>query len=202
MHWCSRHLFSAWHTQRKKKWVTSTYTRLCDGAAIYSRWKLLRTGNLRILNIVLIDDKQKKIFEPWWHFSWNVQHRASWFDTQTDYAAPHLPRSSISYLCLLRLFVLPKKPSKSTSAHDSDATASSCRHRLIIHVGAGPRQLIIGSLSLAIYQRFLFLLISWWEFWIESYHFKDSVVVVWAKVSRRLEVGNINSASSTPGFSF
>jgi len=35
----------------------------------------------------------------------NVQHRASWFDTQTDYAAPHLPRGSISCVFLLPPFL-------------------------------------------------------------------------------------------------
>jgi len=42
--------------------------------------------------------------------------------------------------------ILPKKPSKFTPAHDTVAAALLHKHHLIIHVGAGPIQLIHGSL--------------------------------------------------------
>jgi len=67
----------------------------------------------------------------------------------------------------LENWVLPKRPSKSTTAHDVDVAASLRRHHLIIHVGAGPIQLAYGLPSLfatiAINHRFPFVCIFWPE---------------------------------------
>jgi len=63
----------------------------------------------------------------------------------------HLIRRSTFCVCLLCPFVLPKKPSKSTPAHDAAAVAFLHRHHPIIHVNAGPIQLVYGSpLQLAV----------------------------------------------------
>jgi len=65
-----------------------------------------------------------------------------------DGAAISLPRKSLQTLNYLERWVLPKKPSKSTPAHDAVAVALLHRHYLIIHVGTGRIQLANGSPSL------------------------------------------------------
>jgi len=65
-----------------------------------------------------------------------------------DSAAISLPQKSLQTLNHLESWVLPKKPSKSTPAHDAVAVALLHRHHLIIHVGTGPIQLVNSPPSL------------------------------------------------------
>jgi len=74
--------------------------------------------------------------------------------TRLKVQPPHLIRSSISCVCLLCPFVLPKIPSKSTPAHHTAVGALSRRPHLI-PVDAGPIQLANGFATDAIHHRIL-----------------------------------------------
>ena len=82
-----------------------------------------------------------------WLADTNVQRRACWFNIQPNRAAParypiQIP-VFVTASCPSRLL---EKPFKSTLAHDAVAVVLSHKHHPIIHVGAGPIQLIYGSL--------------------------------------------------------
>jgi len=72
----------------------------------------------------------------------NIQPRACWFNTPDSQAASARYRHPTSCFCSLYLFILSKKPSKSTTAHDAVVAALSRENHQIFHFGAGPIQLI------------------------------------------------------------
>ena len=165
MHWCSRHLFSACHTYHKK----CTYTRACTPIWQCSNFFVMKpianyVGSWKPLSILrqtknIELNHDDALAEP------NIQHRACWFNR----TAPARYHHSTSYVCLLYPFVLPKIPSSSTPAHDAVAAALPYRHHLIIHVVAGPIQLVYGSSLLLAVELILnkigFLPWFLWAFW-------------------------------------
>ena len=121
MHWCSRNLFSAYHTHHNK----CTYTRACTPLlAVQSL--LCHKNNLRILKSST--SNKEHWVEAWWRFSWTEHpHRVSWLNTPD--ASTRLLRSpytsSPSNLLYLLTAPLPSGQ-KTIKIYDSSWRSRGC----------------------------------------------------------------------------
>jgi len=147
MHWCSRHLFSAYHTHHN----TCTYTRTCTPMLTVQQLPCqeLLYANLR---------RRSDLLRPWYLESWkhlsvlrqtknielthddalaepNILRRACWFNTPDCRAAPAHHHRLTSCICSPHLFVVTERRHRDRDASTHTLSRSGTRDRVeVVHL--------------------------------------------------------------------